>query len=79
MAAKRRIRRRESRCEDRESLVGIAEVSDHEVREDCARGVDCGRVRFIVGVPLILELRQSFGRFWCPKREVLFGIVWLIV
>lgn len=59
--AKGGIRRGESRCEDCESLVGIAEVPGHEVWEDSARSVNCGRVRLIVGVPLIFELRKGLS------------------
>lgn len=59
--AKGGIRRRESRCEDCKSLVGIAEVPGHEIWEDSARSVNCGRVRFIVGVPLVFELRKGLS------------------
>lgn len=54
LRAKRWVRGGESRREDEEGFVGVANISSQEVWEDCARYVDGRRMRVVAGIPLIL-------------------------
>lgn len=61
--AKGRVGGRQARGEDEQRLVRTAEISGQEVGKDGAGRIDGRRVRLVMGVPLVLEFRQSLCRF----------------
>jgi len=68
----------QSRIEENEGFVCKAEVTEEEVWENSACGVQWRRVRFVLRVPFIFELGERFGGVLGAEGKMSLSIVGLV-
>lgn len=62
-------------CKELQRARRVTDVADEEIGKDGARDVVWRRVRLVLGVPGVEEVREGFGRGGGADDEVLLGLV----